>query len=53
MAEEKDIHGLTEGVLSRDDMSALTYVLQTRWKDLAQSSATKLSLELEELDETA
>lgn len=52
MAEEKDIHGLTEGALSRDDMSALTYVLQ-HVKGSSPSSATKLSLELEELDETA
>lgn len=52
MAEEKDIHGLTEGVLSRDDMSVLTYVLQ-HVKGSSPSSATKLSLELEELDETA
>ena len=52
MAEEKDIHGLAEGVLSRDDMSALIYVLQ-HVKGSSPSSATKLSLELEELDETA
>ena len=52
MAEEKDyFNGLYRGVLSRDDMSALTYVLQ-HVKGSSPSSATKLSLELEELDET-
>ena len=52
MAEEKDIHGLSESIFSRDDMSALTYVLQ-HVKGSSPSSATKLSLELEEFDETA
>ena len=50
MAEEKDVHGLTESVLSRDDMSALAYVLQ-HVKGASPSSVTKLSWELEELDE--
>lgn len=52
MAEEKDVHDLAESVLSRDDMSALAYVLQ-HVKGSSPSSVTKLGLEMGELDDAA
>ena len=52
MAEEKDAHDLAESVLSRDDMSALAYVLQ-HVKGSSPSSVTRLGLEMSELDDAA
>ena len=52
MAEQKDAHDLAESVLSRDDMSALAYVLQ-HVKGSSPSSVTRLGLEMSELDDAA